>query len=247
MVRGVHKPASEVPVAQQDASPAAEDGVAAVKQPVRRGKNVRGLRTRQELLDAALSCFSEYGYARTRISDIVFRAGVSQGNFYRHFESKNEIFLESLRPSLDELTASTGRSVVGSGVDLDTMVVLATSYLTSYTRNRHILRVMREAAASSAEEGFTQLWLQQRAGYVERTGRWLRRLHQQGAIAETDFDLLADVLGSTIEQTAYVHIGLAPEAPRPERIHALAAVVGAVWHRALPLVDGPHTGPGSAV
>lgn len=207
------------------------------KQPVRRGKNVRGLRTRQELLDAALSCFSEYGYARTRISDIVFRAGVSQGNFYRHFESKTEIFLEALRPSLDELTAATGRSRVGDGVDLPTMIALTTSYLTSYTRNRHILRVMREAAATSADDGFAELWLRQRASYVERTTRWLRRLHAQGRIAETDFELLADVLGSTIEQTAYVHIGLAAEAPRPERIHQLAEAVATVWHRSLPILE----------
>ena len=205
--------------------------------PVRRGKNVRGLRTRQEMLDAALSCFSEYGYTRTRISDIVFRAGVSQGAFYRHFESKDEIFLESLRPSLDELTASTSRTRVGDGVDLATMVDLTTAYLTSYTRNRHILRVMREAAASSSDEGFAELWLRQRQGYVDRTTRWLQRLHEQGRIGATDFALLADVLGSAIEQTAYVHIGLAAEAPRPERIQQLAAAVGEVWHRSLPIVD----------
>ena len=207
------------------------------RRPVRRGKNVRGLRTRQELLDAALSCFSEYGYARARISDIVFRAGVSQGNFYRHFQSKNEIFLEALRPSLDELHASTARGGIGDGVDLATMVALTTSYFTSYARNRHILRVMREAAATSSDDGFAELWLRQRGSYVERTSRWLRRLHQQGRLAEADFELLADVLGSAIEQTAYVHIGLPAEAPRPERIHQLAAAVAQVWHRSLPIVD----------
>lgn len=210
---------------------------AAAREPVRRGKNVRGLRTRQELLDAALSCFSEYGYARTRISDIVFRAGVSQGNFYRHFASKNEIFLEALGPSLDELTASTGRSGVGGGVDLATLTALTTSYLTSYCRNRHILRVMREAAASGADDGFADLWLAQRAGYVERTARWLARLHADGRIEMSDFALLADVLGSAIEQTAYVHVGLPREAPRPERIQQLAAVVAAVWHRSMAVVD----------
>lgn len=209
----------------------------ATRAPVRRGKNVRGLRTRQELLDAALSCFSEYGYARTRISDIVFRAGVSQGNFYRHFQSKDEIFLEALKPSLDELTASTSRAGVGSGVDLATLVALTTSYLTSYSRNRHILRVMREAAAAGSGEGFTELWLHQRASYVERTARWLARLHREGRIAPADFELLADVLGSAIEQTAYVHIGLPREMPRPERIQQLAAAVGAVWHRSLSIID----------
>ena len=223
---------TEVPTDTADGEPAG-----APREPVRRGKNVRGLRTRQELLDAARTCFSEYGYARTRISDIVFRAGVSQGNFYRHFASKDEVFLEALRPSLDELTKSTSRTRGGDGVDLDTMVALTTAYLTSYARNRHLLRVMREAAASSAEDGFSELWLQQRASYVERTARWLHRLHLQGRIAETDFETLADVLGSAIEQTAYVHIGLAPEDPRPERIQQLARVVGEVWYRSLPSVE----------
>lgn len=209
--------------------------------PVRRGKNVRGLRTRQELLTAALACFSEYGYARTRISDVVFRAGVSQGNFYRHFQSKDEIFLEALRPSLDELTASTSRPRAGADPDADstdlaTMIERTTAYLTVYARNRNILRVMREAAASSADEGFAQLWLAQRGGYVERTARWLRRLHAAGRIGACDVDLLADVLGSAIEQTAYVHIGLPAQAPRPERIRELAEAVGTVWHRSLPPV-----------
>ncbi|MFC5065197.1 TetR/AcrR family transcriptional regulator [Actinomycetospora atypica] len=215
----------------QDGPPAAEPA------PLRRGKNTRGLRTRQELLDAAVGCFSEYGYSRTRIADIVFRAGVSQGNFYRHFASKDEIFLEALRPSLDELTASTQRTArSGDGTDRATLIALTSAYLTSYARNRRILRVMREAAATSTDEGFSELWLRQRANYVERTARWLRELHRRGRLAETDFDLLADVLGSAIEQTAYVHIGLAAETPRRERIEQLATAVGEVWHRALPLV-----------
>lgn len=209
--------------------------------PVRRGKNTRGLRTRQELLDAAVTCFSEYGYSRTRIADIVFAAGVSQGNFYRHFASKDEIFLEALRPSLDELTHSTHRTAgTGDGTDRATLVALTSAYLTSYARNRRILRVMREAAATSTDEGFSELWLAQRANYVERTARWLRALHRRGRLAETDFDLLADVLGSAIEQTAYVHVGLAAETPRRERIEQLAAAVGEVWHRALPLLDTPE-------
>lgn len=207
--------------------------------PVRRGKNVRGLRTRAQLLDAARDCFAEYGYARTRISDVVFRAGVSQGNFYRHFASKDEVFLAALGPSLEELGAATHRSRSGDPASLDSLVAQTTTYLTVYARHRHLLRVMREAAASSAEEGFTALWLAQRGAFVERTARWLRRLHEQGRIGEVDAETLADVLGSTIEQTAYVHVGLAAEAPRPERIQQLARVVGEVWYRALPLVDPP--------
>lgn len=227
-------------MAEQEAQ---RDRAQADREPLRRGKNVRGLRTRQELLVAARACFSEYGYARTRIADIVFGAGVSQGNFYRHFHSKDEIFVEALRPSLDDLAASTGRAHIGDGADLETMVALSIAFFTSYARNRQILRVMRQAAAVNAEEEAAELWLRQRAIFVDQTTRWLQRLHTQGRIATTDFGLLADVLGSTIEQTAYVHIGLPAEAPRPERIRELAAVVGRIWHRSLPLIEGAREMP----
>jgi AcrR family transcriptional regulator len=204
-----------------------------------RGKNARGLRTRQQLVEAAADCFAEYGYTSTRISDIVYRAGVSQGNFYRHFTSKDEIFLEALRPGLDALVDASRRSTPRDRLDLATMEDLTSAYLVSYTRNRHLLRVMREAAAIGSEEGFTELWLRQRAVFVDRTAAWLRRLHGAGLIEETDFALLADVLGSAVEQMAYVHIGLAERAPRPEELQRLARGIAEVWHRSIPVRPAP--------
>ena len=55
----------------------------------------RKKRTRQALLDAAEQVFSEQGYHSTLISDVVGKAGVGQGTFYRNFTSKREV-LETL-------------------------------------------------------------------------------------------------------------------------------------------------------
>src|SRR5690242_2581194 len=62
--------------------------------------NKRGEQTRERLIQASVECFTEYGYTRTRISDIVHRAGTAQGNFYRHFTSLDDVFLEAMRPGL---------------------------------------------------------------------------------------------------------------------------------------------------
>jgi len=43
------------------------------------------------ILDAALACFAEVGFAGTKIRSIAERAGVSQGALYRHFASKEEL------------------------------------------------------------------------------------------------------------------------------------------------------------
>lgn len=198
--------------------------------------NKRGQETREKLIAAAAACFGDYGYTRTRISDIAGRAGTAQGNFYRHFSSLDEIFLAALQPALEEL-ASASAPPDPSGDELRNLINQNITYLQTYSRHRHLLRVMREAAAASENEGFASLWLQLRAGFVKRTQRWLERLHEQGKIGSANFELLAEALDSLTEQMAYVHVGLLPVAPRPERIRELATVIGEVWYRALPPVE----------
>ena len=44
-------------------------------------------------LNSAISVFSEKGFNDARVQDITKRAGTSVGNFYRYFESKDEIFI----------------------------------------------------------------------------------------------------------------------------------------------------------
>jgi len=53
-----------------------------------------------ELLDAALNCFVERGYAATRLDDVAARAGVSKGTLYLYFSSKDELFKAVVRTNL---------------------------------------------------------------------------------------------------------------------------------------------------
>ena len=64
----------------------------------------RGARTglrREEILAAALDCFSERGYERTTIDDIRALSGASVGSIYHHFGGKEQIaaalYVEALR------------------------------------------------------------------------------------------------------------------------------------------------------
>lgn len=52
---------------------------------------------RSEIFRAALAVFSELGYDRATLNDVVNRVGVSKGCLYHHFESKEQLFLELLR------------------------------------------------------------------------------------------------------------------------------------------------------
>ncbi|HEV7536194.1 MAG TPA: TetR/AcrR family transcriptional regulator, partial [Acidimicrobiia bacterium] len=114
-------------------------------------------------------------------------------------------------------------------VDLAELVEANTKYFAAYARQRHLFRVMREAAA--VNPAFAALWLSVRQGFVGRTAHWLAALQEAGRLeAGADTGLLAETLGSMMENLAYVQIGLPAELPRPETIDALGRVTGESWY-----------------
>ena len=50
------------------------------------------------MLEAALLCFAEQGYAASSTREIARRAGVAEATIFRHFASKPDLLLRLLRP-----------------------------------------------------------------------------------------------------------------------------------------------------
>src|ERR1700704_661030 len=106
-------------------------------------KTRRGAQTRQRLVEAAATVFSEYGYSAARIADMVRMAGISHGNFYRHFPGKDEILLAVLEEPLADLRRASGRGPDHRpGLELAELTLANTSYFAAYARQRHLFRVM---------------------------------------------------------------------------------------------------------
>lgn len=69
---------------------------------------------RAHIFDAALSAFSEMGYDRATLNDLVDRLGVTKGCLYHHFESKEQLFLALLRERVTEAIQSDERVMAES-------------------------------------------------------------------------------------------------------------------------------------
>lgn len=52
------------------------------------------MKTKNQIIQAALKLFNEQGYAKTSLSDIAREAGVTRGAIYWHFEDKGELLYE---------------------------------------------------------------------------------------------------------------------------------------------------------
>src|SRR6056297_2349287 len=58
---------------------------------------------KQRLLDVALELFSEEGYHSVSISRIAKEAGMSKGNTYNYFKSKEDLLIQLVMEGVDEL------------------------------------------------------------------------------------------------------------------------------------------------
>ena len=56
-------------------------------------KQRRGEETQKKILKVALKLFSEKGFNKVTVDEIVKKSGTSKGSFYQHFRTKSDIFL----------------------------------------------------------------------------------------------------------------------------------------------------------
>lgn len=80
-----------------------------IQKPLSR-RELEQLRHREEIMRAATSLFAENGYHQTTVQMIAERADFSVGYLYKHFESKDQIYLATLdfhHQRLDVVLAST--------------------------------------------------------------------------------------------------------------------------------------------
>lgn len=82
--------------------------------PLARSRVERSGERRNAIVEAGLSCFSQFGFAKTSFADIARRAGVSRPTVYQHFPNK-EAILEAAYVSLFEETLPRAATAIRAG------------------------------------------------------------------------------------------------------------------------------------
>jgi len=63
-------------------------------------------RIRHQILDAAARRFTDYGYGKTTVAEIAKDCGMSSGNVYRYFDSKEAVAIAGVEGKLAEKSAT---------------------------------------------------------------------------------------------------------------------------------------------
>ena len=159
--------------------------------------------TRARLLDAAKELFSQHGYHRTQVMDIVTRAKVSAGTFYRYFDDKQGIFFaitsELSSHEVDE--ARKARAMILEARDFESAVRNMVHYL-----ERHFERIVERASLYRALHNSGVVDMRQDHAWVMRE-RAVKALAEQlgktGAKDTEDLESLARMITGVISELRY--------------------------------------------
>jgi TetR/AcrR family transcriptional repressor of bet genes len=70
---------------------------------------------RRQLIDATMKCIARKGLSNTSIGDVASEAGLSQGIVNLHFDSKDNLLIETLRTLANEYRAVFDRTLARAG------------------------------------------------------------------------------------------------------------------------------------
>ncbi|HEX2466358.1 MAG TPA: TetR family transcriptional regulator [Thermoanaerobaculia bacterium] len=97
--------------------------------------------TRLTILDAAEAIFVEKGFAAASMSDIAARAMVTKSLIHHHFGSKEELWLEVKRRSLDEYVKAQRAIMASAAADQESFTESLRVYFRFLERNPNYVRL----------------------------------------------------------------------------------------------------------
>ena len=157
--------------------------------------------TRAKLLAAARRAFAELGYARTRVEDIVARAGVGHGTFYAYFPNKRAALAALIHENAATLVELAGQPWRPGDVRASLVEVLR-GLSDLYDRDADLIALWTEASIQDPQLG--RVLDEVRRQFVGRIARNIERAAAQGLTRPVDPLTAATALAAMAEQSMYL-------------------------------------------
>lgn len=201
----------------------------------RHNRRRRHERTRQELIDAALSQSAARSFKDLTVENVTRAAGVARSAFYVYFGDKEELLLGALEDLVASHQNRLGRCWQQGDDPRRDVERSLYGICRVYADSSALLGLAAEAA--TYDEEVRELWSTVIETVVEGTAEEIRRLQATGAVAASlDADALAEGLVLMTERSFQVHLAQGESSPND-----VAAGLTKVWWAAL---FGPAPEPG---
>ena len=185
-------------------------------------------RRRQQILDAAASCFARQGFHATSMQDIFAAAGLSAGAVYRYFPTKAELIraiaAEALATALPALDSATSDRATPSIPDVVEALVTQLRDGRLARLRPVVLQVWAEAVRDEELAALARSTLGQLRTHLTQ---WLERLAAEGRIPSRADTIAAGGLILALLQGYVIQLAVLGDVSPQKVRDAAAALFGA--------------------
>lgn len=145
--------------------------------------------SRAAILEAARKLFAEVGFFKCTVSDVAREAGMSQGNVYWYFKSKDEILKAILAEGFESIEAMTAAVARLESDPREQIEMLIEQSVVLYKKQRYFITILlslfaQGGAGYMAEMGFDMRVIGQ--SYHANLIPVFTRAREQGLVADLD-------------------------------------------------------------
>lgn len=119
-------------------------------------KQERGVDTSRKVLDAALACFVERGFAQATVQELSARSGVSVGSLYHHFGSREGVLFALYKRCLEGMLGFITERVTREKTARAGVETLVRSYLEWVRDHQGEARLVYAAAHTEFVEAYRE-------------------------------------------------------------------------------------------
>jgi AcrR family transcriptional regulator len=188
---------------------------------------------RSRILDAAERCFVRSGFHRTTMQEVAAEAGMSPGNLYRYFPSKDAIVIGLTER--DRSNVARDFATFDSGDDFMTSFVkIGRKHFEEEPREKAIM-CLEIWAESARNPSFAKVCAEFEQFVIARLSEVLRQARDRGEIAaEVDPEAVARLI-STLADGLFVRRAIAPGFDAAREVPNVITLIGALLSGAVPL------------
>ena len=185
--------------------------------------------SRTRILGAARALFAERGYAACRVADVARRAGMSAGNVYWHFDSKEALLAAILAEGFGNVEAMTAEVAAAYGPARRNLDLLLERTLALYDQNALFMVILGGLMGLGGQEliralGFDMPGISGR--YQANLRRVFAEARSEGAVAPADPDQLVTFYSAFFNGLLITYGDLWPAMPRDALRDAALRLVG---------------------
>jgi len=147
---------------------------------------------RQQIMQAAMSCFARKGYHKTTMDDIVAESGLSKGTLYWYFRSKDELFFSLVNSFFLEMQQDIDAIFEQDTSATDKLRSIAYEFARSYEEVAEFLNVFFEFwVQGTLNEQLNQLFHSMLVEYRGKLAGIIEEGVKAGEFKKVDADQLA--------------------------------------------------------